>query len=366
MAAGFAALLLTISSAAAAPRSWDYAGGGQWQAVQTPTTAATQFAPDPGLSRIEALISHRQYKPAYKAAVRWLTRSDNRASPQRDRGLLLAAEALYGYGNRIRSFYYLDELLDTYPESPLYYPALEMQYRIAEGYLEGYKRRLLYVPFLGAYEEGIEMLYRIQNRSPGSPLAEKALLRTADYYYASAQYDFAADAYGWYVKQYPRSPMAPRARLRQAFANLAQFRGLRFDATPMIDAREQLRAIAAAYPDLAAEENIAAVLERIDATFAQKLYATADFYRRTNADRAAVYTYRYLLKAYPDKPEAQLAQARLEQMPQWALNEPGPGTVGGEGPATPEEVATPKVRPAAREAAVQPSPLSDRPPRTFQ
>ena len=71
-------------------------------------------------------------------------------------------------------------------------------------------------------------MLRVQQRSPGSPLAERALLRTADWYYSSADYDLAHDAYGVYVKNYPRSPMVPQVKLRQAFSSLAQFRGVRF------------------------------------------------------------------------------------------------------------------------------------------
>ena len=107
------------------------------------------------------------------------------------------------------------------------------------------------------------------------------------------------------------------------------------------------------------------MLERIDQTFARKLYVTADFYRRTNKDRAAVYTYRYLAKAYPDKPEAKQAEAELERMPAWALAEPSPGTVGGEGPGTPPEGPDVKVKPDATAREIQGSPLGEK-PRTFQ
>jgi outer membrane protein assembly factor BamD (BamD/ComL family) len=113
--------------------------------------------------------------------------------------------------------------------------------------------------------------------------------------------------------------------LQQAFANLAQFRGLRFDATPVIDARAQLTNLQAAYPDYAGEHNTRDLIERIDGTFARKLYVTADFYRRTSEPAAAVYTYRYLINAYPNSPEAEQARARLERMPRGALETPAPG-----------------------------------------
>src|SRR5205814_9599212 len=62
----------------------------------------------------------------------------------RDRGLFLMAEAQYRLGDRIKAFYYLDELLDTFPESPLFFTALNRQYDIADKYLTGAKRRVLF------------------------------------------------------------------------------------------------------------------------------------------------------------------------------------------------------------------------------
>src|SRR5439155_23058265 len=144
--------------------------------------------------------------------------------PQFDRGLYLNAQALYQYGDRIRAYYYLDELMDERPDSRLYPAALEMQYRIADGYLNGYERRFFGMPAFHAYDEAIEMLYRIQQRSPGSQLAERSLLRTANYYYSDQQYDFAADTYAAFMRTFPRSPQVPRVKLRCAYALYAQFR----------------------------------------------------------------------------------------------------------------------------------------------
>jgi hypothetical protein len=55
--------------------------------------------------------------------------------------------------------------MDEYPESRLFYTALDMQYRIADAYLSGYKKRLLRMPVIDASEDAIEMMFRIQQRS---------------------------------------------------------------------------------------------------------------------------------------------------------------------------------------------------------
>lgn len=287
---------------------------GRWQVVNTPSTQPTAILTDPRLDRIEDVISQGRYGDARKSLIVWL--KANPASPVRDRALFLMADDLYRADDWIKSFYYCDELLDKYPASPLFESALNLQYQIADGFLNGHRRKLLGLHILGAQEEAIEMLFRIQQRSPGSELAEKCLLRTADYYYATSQFDLAVDAYQQYINSYPRSPLIARVKLRQAFSNLAQFRGLRFDPTPVIDARTQLINLAADYPDLADKENIPALLTRIDATFAKKLYVTADFYKRTHEPKAAAYVYEYLVLNYPNSPEAAKAKVQLKGLPQ--------------------------------------------------
>jgi outer membrane assembly lipoprotein YfiO len=210
-----------------------------------------------------------------------------------------------------------------------------------------------------AYDEAIEMLYRIQARSPGSQLAEKALLRTANYYYSDQQYDFAADTYAAYLRTYPRSPLVPRIKLRYAFSQYAQFRGPRFDATPVIDAREQLREVIGNYPALAREENIPDLVEQLDRNLARKLYWTADFYRRTNEPRGAVYTYKYLEKAYPQTPEAAKAKKEITRLPAWAIaSTPEPAVGAGYAPASPlQELPRSLPKPSINDSPIRATPF---------
>ena len=295
--------------------------GQYWETVKNPTTAPVT---DETLDRVGQLVENNNNVPAKKLVVNWLKREQT--SPLRDRALYLLGLANYQYGDRISSFYNFDELLDKYPESRYFYPALDKQYQIADAYLSGYKRRFLGVPMLSAEDEAVEMLFRIQQRSPGSPLAEKSLKRTADYYYADAQYDIAVDAYQAFIDRYKRSPDIPQARLKKAFAELAQFHGIKFDPTPAINARTSLEEIAIDYPDLARQENVAAVIERIDAALARKVYQYAQFYLRTHQPGAAAFSFKYLILNYPNSPEAAKAKTELAQLPESARNVPGPST----------------------------------------
>jgi outer membrane assembly lipoprotein YfiO len=322
-----AAVCCLLNSGAMAQQTLELHDG-KWQPVSTQPAAAHSSASGivsaPELDRTESLIDKGEYRTATKRMVEWFKTHKQPAAM--DRALYLMARALYGYGDRIKAFYYLDELMDEHPESPLFYRALGLQFQIADGYLNGYRRRILGLPLLGAEDEAVEMLYRIQQRSPGSDLAEKALLRTADYFYEDQQYDIAAEVYGAYVKSYPRSPLVPRVKLRQAFSNLAQFRGVRFDPTPAMDARAELADIEAQYPKLASQERVPHYIQRIDDALARKLYVTADFYHRTHEPEAAAYTYELLLQAYPNAPEAPTAREKLKSLPKPRYG-PAPATM---------------------------------------
>ena len=313
-------------------------------AAQTnPTTnVISPSESSPLLNRVEALLGGHHWKAAHDLLVPWLKTYP--LAPDRDRGLYLLAQVYYQSGDRVRAFYHLDELMDLFPESKLFYPALELQYQIADAYLNGFDSTILGLPLSGKQDEAIEMLYRIQERSPGSPLAERALRRTADYYFATSQFDLASDAYGAFIRSYPRSPAIPQIRLRQAFSSLAQFRGPRFDATPLLDARAQFKEIEALYPDLAADANAPQWIDRIDADLARKAYASGDFFRRTGQPHGAAYMYRYVIQTYPNSKEAAVSRRELAMLPKSVLNDPPPPQ------SNPEAAATqPVVPPGAGE-----------------
>jgi outer membrane protein assembly factor BamD (BamD/ComL family) len=258
-------------------------------------------------------MDESRYTAAFEATVRWLLA--NRDSPNRDQGLMLAAEALHESGDHVKAFYYCDELLDTYPNSRLWFAALEMQFRIGDQFLSGWRRRVLGVPLEDWTDEGVEVMFRVQQRAPGSPLAERALLRTAEFYFDDQQYDLAADAYSAYVKRYPRSPEALKARLREAYANYAQFTGPRFDPTPAINARQALSDLIAQYPAAAEQQGLPALVESIDVAMARKLLYTANFYSRTRRPQSASYLLTLLVERYPDSAEAAVARERLASLP---------------------------------------------------
>lgn len=209
-----------------------------------PKPSTEPVVDEPALDQAEQLLAVHNFKLAKKILLAW--EKDHKHSPVRDRCILLLSDVFYQQGNHVKAFFYCDELMDEYPESKLFPVALQKQFDIAYQYMNGYKDSFMGFRVLDMGAEAVEMMWRIQQRSPGSPLAEKGMLATADYYFSDSQYDLAEDAYNAYWHSYPNSDQVPHAKLRAAFASLAQFRGTKFDVSNLINAR-------------AADENSAAV-----------------------------------------------------------------------------------------------------------
>lgn len=331
-------------ASAAESKNWEFGGRGKWAQVDQPTNQPVANAT---LDKAEQLLASGNSSAALSQILEWIKAPANHGAPDRDRGLFLLAAAYYQEGDRIKAFYHLDELMDFFPESRFFSASIEKQYVIADAYLSGYKRKLLGMAILSADDEAIDMLYRIQERSPGSPLAERALRRSADYYFNSAQYDLAGDAYAAYARAYPRSPDIGRVKLQQAFASLAQFRGTRFDSTPLIDARTQFEEIKVRYPEIASQAEVQKFLDTINTTLAKKLIVTADFYRRTGKPKAAAYTLQTLLATYPLSSEAAHARAELAKLPASAVKEASEARVSEAStrPIGPDKPTLPPSRP---------------------
>ena len=278
--------------------------------TEVPTTNPdTLPKPDPALRHIAALLDRQDFRGARYEALDWALA--HKGDPNYDQVLYLLAQAFNGSNETLKAFYYCDALMDGYPASQYYTAALQLQYDIADQLLSGRKLKALGLSIFSGTDEGIEMMFRIQQRAPGDPLAEKALRRTADFYFATGDFDLAADAYGAHAKQYPRDPDLPEILLRQAFSNYAQFTGVKFDPTPLVNARSQMVDLIDKYPDVARRENLQSFVDSIDKTLARKLWVTADFYRRTGKPTAQRTVLAVLVKQYPQSDEAQQARTIL-------------------------------------------------------
>lgn len=222
-------------------------------------------------------------------------------SPMIPEAYLIRGDALQAMGDEYEALFDYEEIARGYPNSSVFVTALQREFEIAKEYARGRYRKLWgLLRILPAEDDAEEILIRIQERLPGSRLAEEAGMELADYYFRTRDLRMASEAYDLFVENYPRSKDINKARLRLIYSYLADYRGPRYDASGLEEARLRLEDLRVTDPGLAQRIGVEALLVRIYESDARKMLVTAEYYLSVSDPVSAEFTIRRLLQRYPD------------------------------------------------------------------
>lgn len=221
--------------------------------------------------------------------------------------------------------------------------ALQREYEIAEAFLAGKKRVVLGFIYIPGRADGQEILNHIAEQSPGSLLAELALLRIAEDHFANREFPESAMAYDHYMELFAKSSKYRDAMLQAALATHLSYRGSQFDPTPLIEAQQRYKNFKEQYPQTALKADVPATLTEIESQLASQEYETARFYDRTGQKQAAAFYYRLVQREYPRTMYAGLSQTALKNLGPVAPPQPPPPAIA------PAKI--PMTCPAASQAA---------------
>lgn len=286
------ACLLIASTPLHAQQRYDLEDG-QWVAK----AAADPNSPEGQLDAIRKLVAQDEGKKAKHAADDWIEKYEN--NPLMPEALLTRGDANVARKHFFKSLYDYERVIREYPGSEQFQTAMQREFEVAKLFMAGVKRRLWGMRILPASDEAEELLVRIQERAPGSELGELASITLADYYFDKPQMDSAADAYDLFLINYPRSERREWAMIRLIQANLARFKGPRFDATGLIDAGQRLKSYRTEYPASAERLGVDALLIRIDESLAMRDMVAADWHVQRKQPLSAIYLYQRVIQDYP-------------------------------------------------------------------
>lgn len=222
-------------------------------------------------------------------------------SPLRAEALLVRADATYALDDEYNALYDYEEICRRYAGSEVFVTALEREFEIAQSYAAGRKRKFFGTfRIVSTYEDAQELLIRIQERLPGSELAEKAGLELADFYFNNRELTLAAEAYDLFLENYPKSQHVTKAQLRLIYSYIAAFKGPSYDLTGLLEAKTRIRSMQVTDPALSQQIGADAILVRVYESEATKLLSTADWYWQTNDAISAELFIRRIVKQYPD------------------------------------------------------------------
>jgi outer membrane protein assembly factor BamD (BamD/ComL family) len=189
-----------------------------------------------------------------------------------------------------------------------------------------------------ATDYAVEIFIRVQERLPGSALAELAAISLADFYYDRREMKLARDAYDLYILNFPSGPNRLKADRRLVFADIARFKGPRYDSSGLLDARVRIRNFERRYPGEAERIGLNdGMVARIDESLAAQLLESARWYLTQKDDPAARVTLTRLLADHPRTFAATEALALAERKgwdiaPRTPAPAPDPDAPSFEGP----------------------------------
>ncbi|MEL7474536.1 MAG: outer membrane protein assembly factor BamD, partial [Planctomycetota bacterium] len=231
---------------------------------------------------------------------RWLKDNERSRNPYFPEALLLIGDAKVAQRDEFEALYDYERLILEYPESPEFVSAIERELEIATQYVNGLRRKAFGFRFEDASNIGEELLIRVQERLPGSRLAERAGIELADHYYREREMQLASDAYELFLANYPKSQHRRKALERRVYANIARFKGPEYDASGLRNAKALVQDYEAEFPIDAERTGLnSALIARLDESAATQMLDSADWYLRVNDDVAARYTLRRLIRQYP-------------------------------------------------------------------
>jgi tetratricopeptide (TPR) repeat protein len=295
------------------------AAAGEWVQVS---------APEPGtdaalIAEARKLLAEGRPRTARQLIDPWI-----RSNSRKKGGMLLAeayivrGDARTASGEEFDGLYDYEEVVNGFPGTEQFVTALERELEIGVMYLNGLKRKFLGLRIDAAEAFGEELLVRVQERLPGSRLAERAGIELADYYYRVRDMSQAAEAYEIFLVNFPKSEYRQKAMQRRIYANIATFKGPKYDAAGLQEAERLIEHYAALYPADAEKAGLGnALVARLDESAAAQMLDTARWYLRQRDEVSAKLTLRRLIKKHPETVAASMAM-QIQRDRGWAAAEP--------------------------------------------
>lgn len=267
---------------------------------------------DEDLLEIERLISEGKVRKAEKKVEKYLKKHKS-ADRKRAIALLLAGDCAFSRGRFDTAHRYYKELIDHYPNSREYALAIRKDLEIAKGWLSGKKRFILgFIP-VSAVDEAIEILDMIEQLCSGYRIAEVAVKLKADYYYKVGNFELALEEYRKLSRMAGKPEYRQYALRRAGIAALANFPGVEFDDTPLLDALAIYNEYLNDFPQIDREQ-IEEIIKQIEDRLAYKEYTIGRFYRRIGRPLAAKHYFEYVINQWPNTLWAEKSQLELEKM----------------------------------------------------
>jgi tetratricopeptide (TPR) repeat protein len=341
------ALVFAAGIASAQPKTYELVDGRWVLAESQPVVQG-----DPNLVMARERLARGSDDAAVAMLDEWFEKNPDPRGSMVPEALILRGDAHLAGGDEYRALLDYERVARDFSGTDALPIALERELRVANLYLNGLRVKMWGMFRIDSGRPlAEEIIIRINERLPGSRLAEQALLDLADHYYRERELRQAADTYDVFLKLFPSSDKRQIAMQRRLYANIAKFKGPQYDASSLIEAQVQIEEYAAEFPAQAREKGLDdALTARLQESLAAEMLETARWYLRVDDPVSARLTLNRLVRAHPRTQAAIDAQA-IMQPRGWLPTPEQPGTLKPREP----ELVVPFEGDQARERGPAPS-----------
>jgi len=193
----------------------------------------------------------------------------------------------------------MEKLLSKIPRTDVNANALILEYKVADRFLSGARKKLFGLALLGQEEEAVQWLRTIIEREPYGRLAEMAQWRIASHRHNRRDYPQAYIEYDFFLECYPRSDRALEAEYLKFDCKYHQALKARYDEGSLAEVRDGLRFFLEKDPPSELAERARTLLDDARNRLAQKSIEVADYYIRKRHPNSAIVYLKAVIAEYP-------------------------------------------------------------------
>jgi len=206
------------------------------------------------------------------------------------------------------------QLVERYPSSPNFEPAIEAQFRIGEIYLNGKKLKVLGIPIASALDRAVTIFANVVRTAPYGKYTARAQFDIGLAREKQGANDAAIQAYQAVVDKFPNEPIAVDAQYQIGYIWFTAAQLGTKDAAAASNAKTGFQDFLFHYPKSEKAAQARANLDILERKQTANSYKVAKFYDKQKYYRAAVIYYNEVIRQQPGSEESNEAKKRIDQL----------------------------------------------------
>ena len=217
-------------------------------------------------------------------------------------------EALENYEGAYKAYH---AVLKKYPNSSKIQEVIEEEYRIANLFYNGKKRKIAGLEIFPSYEKAIEIFREVVESAPYGSYAELSQYKIGECYKKIGDYPKSKEAFEKLIEDYPKSELVDNAKYQIALVIFKMSRAASYDEEATDKAIAEFTKFVQEHPESELVQESQEAIRELKERKAEKAFDIAEFYAKQKQFAAAKVYYNQVIEQHAESPWASRALEKL-------------------------------------------------------